>query len=103
MFARSLVCLFSLATSVAFAQHVGVTDAKVLVFNDDSPLLECARLRLGAISGHRYCANASSATLSLDGTRLAVIGGGNDAIATIDLTTGKQVQALQARLFGNSL
>jgi WD40 repeat protein len=104
MFVPSLVCAICFGSSLAVAQPVGEKDAKPRILKNDSTLPEGARLRLGSIGGYRYAGNVSAATLSHDGTRLAVVGSGvNTGITIIDVTNGKQVQTLEARLFGNSL
>lgn len=72
-----------------------------LVKNEAIPLPDGARLRLGKLAGLRYNGRATAATLSEDGSLLAVVDR-LTAINIVNVQTGKIVQTLQGKggLFG---
>src|SRR5439155_26527562 len=76
-----------------------------LIAKIDAKLPDRARQRLGKFGGFRYTADCSLAAMFADGKRLAVVSRFGDAVAIVDVATGKVVKQLdvQARLIGGRL
>src|SRR5262249_42230644 len=88
----AFVCLVS--GGQALAQPADEKDAP-LIAKIDAKLPDRARLRLGKFGGFRYAADCPLAAMFADGKRLAVVSAKGDAVAIVDVATGKMIQELQ--------
>jgi WD40 repeat protein len=86
-FFRCLI-LVSLSLSAARADAQGTVKPTTILKNDPGTLPAGARLQLGKLAGFRYARRTPTATMSADGTLLAVVDAGV-GVSVVNVKTGK--------------